>query len=257
MVELTVNGKTIPVPEDATLLQAVRAAGFDLPTLCHHEGLEPFGACRLCMVSIVEPRQEIVAACAYPVEAGLVVETETAAAVAARRLALEFLLARCPQAQAIQEMALQAGLSTSRFEPFRAGPEDELCMLCGLCVRVCREAIGAAAISFVGRGADRHVAAPFKVQAEACIGCGACAEICPTGAIQMEDRGSQRILHTWNTTIELQRCPECGGFFAPVKQDFLKELFPEIQDLWPLCPKCRSRHTGQQWAEHVGKGQLP
>jgi predicted molibdopterin-dependent oxidoreductase YjgC len=257
MVSLTVNGQTVTVPDDAYLLQAVRMAGLDLPTLCQHDGLSPYGACRLCMVAIMAPSQELVAACAYPVEQGLAVETDTSEAVAARRLALEFLLARCPQSSIIREMAAEAGLTASRFEDFQVGPADELCMLCGLCVRVCHEAIGAAAISFVGRGSERRVASPFEVQAEACIGCGACAEICPTGAIQIEDRGSLRILHTFNTTIELLPCPSCGGFFAPAPQGILADMFPEIKELWSLCPKCRSQHTAQQWVEQVATGGIP
>ena len=96
MVSLTVNGQPIAMPEDATLLQAVHAAGVELPTLCYHEGLAPYGACRLCMVMITGPQRALVASCVYPVEEGLAVETDAPEAVSARRLALEFLLSRCP-----------------------------------------------------------------------------------------------------------------------------------------------------------------
>jgi len=94
---------------------------------------------------------------------------------------------------------------------------------------------------------ERRVGAPFDVQADACIGCGACAEGCPTGAIQIEYRGNQRILHTWNTTVELQACPECGRFFAPEPAAFLKEMLPELADVWGLCPECCRRRTARQW----------
>jgi bidirectional [NiFe] hydrogenase diaphorase subunit len=249
MVNLTVNRQPITVPEGATILQAARAAGVELPTLCYHDGLAPYGACRLCLVTIAAPRQALVASCAYPVDEGLVVETDSYEAVAARRLALEFLLSRCPQSAVIRELAARERVITSRFGAPPAERADELCVLCGLCVRVCREAIGAAALCFIGRGQERRVGVPFDVQSEACIGCGACAEICPTGAIQIEDRGKQRILHTWHTTVELHTCPDCGRFFAPEPMAFLKELLPEVAGLWGLCPACRQRRTSRLYIE--------
>ena len=247
MVNLIVNGQPVAVPEGTVLLEAVRTAGVELPTLCYYEGLDPYGACRLCMVAITEPVKAIVASCTYPVEEGLVVETDSPKAVAARRLALEFLLSRCPHSDVIGELAAREGVTSSRFGEPSPQRADELCTLCGLCVRVCRDVIGAAAISFIGRGTERKVGTPFDIHSDACIGCGACAEVCPTGAIKIEDRGGKRILHTWNTTVELNACPECGRFFAPEPMSFLKEVFPEIKDLWTLCPACRQQRTSRQW----------
>jgi bidirectional [NiFe] hydrogenase diaphorase subunit len=254
LVNVTVNGQPVAVPEGSVLLEAVRAAGVELPTLCYHEGLAPYGACRLCMVAITEPRRALVASCAYPVEEGLVVETDAPEAVSARRLALEFLLSRCPQSDVIREMAAREGVTCSRFGVPAPDRADELCVLCGLCVRVCREAIGAAAIAFVGRGIERRVGTPFDVHSDACIGCGACAEICPTGGIKIEDRGNKRILHTWNTTVELHACPECGCFFAPELTSFLKEMMPEVADVWGLCPDCIRQRAARQWIEQCSTG---
>jgi len=251
MIELTVNGHPITVPEGAVLLEAVRAAGVELPTLCYHEGLAPYGACRLCMVMLTKPRRELVASCTYPVEDGLVVETDAPEAVTARRLAFEFLLSRCPQSDVIRELAAGEGVTSSRFGAPPPEKADELCMLCGLCVRVCREAIGANAISFIGRGTERRVGAPFDVQSDACIGCGACAEICPTGAIWIEDRAHERILHNWNTTVELRACPECGRFFAPEPTAFLKEMLPETAEVWGVCPECLRQRAARQWIEQA------
>jgi bidirectional [NiFe] hydrogenase diaphorase subunit len=249
MVKLTVNGCPVHVDDDATLLQAVRATGVELPTLCHHDALPPYGACRLCMVSITAPHHALVAACTYPVEEGLVVETEDPEAVAVRRLALEFLLSRCPQSDVIRELAAREGVTGSRFGEPPPQRADELCVLCGLCVRVCREVIGSAALCFIGRGTERRVGTPFEVHSEACIGCGACAEVCPTGAIKIEDRGDKRILYTWNTTVELHACPECGRFFAPEPTALLKEMLPEVAEVWSLCPECRRHRTARQWIE--------
>jgi predicted molibdopterin-dependent oxidoreductase YjgC len=251
MVNLVVNGRPLSVPGDFNLLQTVRAAGFDLPTLCYLDGLTPYGACRLCLVAITAPYQALVASCTYPVEEGLVVETEAPQAVSARRLALEFLLSRCPQSEAIRALAAHEGVTCSRFPPDLKGFEDasglEVCVLCGLCVRVCRELVGAAAIGFIGRGADRQVGAPFHMQAEVCIGCGACAAVCPTGAVKIEDMDGQRVLRTWNTSVPLKPCPLCGRPYAPEPMTFLRDLVEASQHLWGICPACRRKAAAAQF----------
>ena len=247
MPEITINGQDFQASPGITLLQAVRQAGERLPTLCHWEGLPPYGACRLCMVEIEQPDRpepEVVAACTYPVVDGLVVDTRGAQATAVRRMMLEFMLARCPNSATIQELAAEAGLDQSRF-PVNENA-DELCGLCGLCVRVCRDLVGAAAISFIDRGASRIVGAPFQLQSEACIGCAACAAVCPTGAVKIEDVDGQRVLRTWNTTVPLHRCPKCGQPYAPEPMAFLTEQVPVSADLWGLCPKCRRQNTAAQ-----------
>jgi bidirectional [NiFe] hydrogenase diaphorase subunit len=246
MVNLMVNGHSLNVPDDATLLQAIRTAGVDLATLCYFDGLPPYGACRLCLVTITAPRHAVVAACSYPVEDGLIVETDAPDAVAARRLALEFLLSRCPRSDVIRNLAAREGITWSRFgfpPPERA---DELCILCGLCVRVCRDLVGAAAIGFIGRGAGREVGAPFHLQSEACIGCGACAAVCPTGAVKIEDRDGQRVLHTWNTVVPLKPCPVCGKPFAPEPMAFLRDLAETSEHQWGVCPTCRRKQAAAQ-----------
>jgi bidirectional [NiFe] hydrogenase diaphorase subunit len=245
MVNLIVNGRSLSVPDDATLLQAVRVAGVDLPTLCYFDGLAPYGACRLCMVTITAPRRALVASCSYPVEEGLMVETDAPDAVATRRLALEFLLSRCPRSDVIRALAGREGVTRSRFS---APPEraDELCVLCGLCVRVCQDLVGAAAIGFMGRGAEREVGAPFHLQSEVCIGCGACAAVCPTGAVKIEDVDGQRVLRTWNTIVSLKPCPVCGRPFAPEPMAFLRGLVEVSEDLWGICPACRRKRAAAQ-----------
>ena len=191
MAKLTIDGRSVEAPEGALLLEAVRRADVNLPTLCYWEGLPPYGACRLCLVEVTAPQRQVVAACAYPAVDGLEVDTQGPAAMAARRIMLELLLARRPSSKVLAELATGAGVSPGRLEPL-PGPGDgnELCILCGLCVRVCRDLVGAAAIGFIGRGAGRSVGPPFRVQAGACIGCGACAGRVPDGC--RADRGRGR-----------------------------------------------------------------
>jgi bidirectional [NiFe] hydrogenase diaphorase subunit len=141
----------------------------------------------------------------------------------------------------IRSLASEAGVTTTRFTS--DGKADELCILCGLCVRVCRELVGAAAIGFIGRGNDREVGSPFHLQSEACIGCGACAYVCPTGAVKIEDIDGQRFLHSWNTSVPLKPCPECGQPFAPEPMVFLRDLVEASEHLWGICPSCRRKQT--------------
>lgn len=175
MIELTVNGLQASVEEGTTLLEAAQFLNFPIPTLCHMEGLSPYGACRLCVVEIGEgPRARLVSACTYRAEPGLVVRTASARVVRARKMVLELLLASCPQSKVIQDLAAAHEIRQQRFRQ-----EHEDCILCGLCVRMCREQMMAGAIGFAGRGVHRHITAPFGLKSEVCRLCGGCIYVCP------------------------------------------------------------------------------
>ena len=191
-IDLKINDKKVEAEEGMTVLEAARSASIDIPTLCYHEALEPYGACRLCTVEITNTGgTKLVTSCQYPVEKGLVVNTDTPQVVKARKMLVELMLARCPDAPRIQELAQEYGVEKPRFKV-----KDELCILCGLCSRMCEEVVGASAISFYKRGFEREVTTPFAEISEACIGCGACAKVCPTGAITLEDIYGREIVHS-------------------------------------------------------------
>ncbi len=175
MIALTINGLPVSVEEGTTLLEAARLFGFPIPTLCHLEGLTPYGACRLCVVEVGrEPRSRLVSACTYPAEPGLRVRTASARVLRARRMLIELLLASCPQSKTIQDLASAAGIVQQRFRQ-----EHNDCVLCGRCVRICAEQMRAGAIGFQGRGETRRIGTPFDRQSEVCRLCGACLYVCP------------------------------------------------------------------------------
>lgn len=175
MIDLKINGLPVSVEAGSTVLEAARFLGFPVPTLCYLEGLSPYGACRLCVVEIGEgPRARLVSSCTYPASDGLVVRTASRRVVRARKLTIELLLASCPQSKLIQDLASAHEVRQQRFRQ-----EHEECILCGLCVRMCREQMAAGAIGFEGRGERRRVTTPFSLRSEVCRQCGGCIYVCP------------------------------------------------------------------------------
>lgn len=175
MIELKINGLPVTVEKGATVLDAARFIGFPIPTLCHMEGLTPYGACRLCVVEIGGgPKARLVSSCTYPAENGLVVRTSSARVVRARKMILELLLASCPQSKTIQDLASAHEVRRQRFRQ-----EHEDCILCGRCVRMCEEQMMAKAIGFRGRGEKRSIGTPFDQPSERCRACGGCMYVCP------------------------------------------------------------------------------
>jgi bidirectional [NiFe] hydrogenase diaphorase subunit len=175
MITVIINGVDVQVEAGTTLLEAARFIGFPIPTLCHMEGLTPYGACRLCVVEIGQgPGAKLVSSCTYPAQEGLRVRTASARVVRARKMVVELLLASCPQSKTIQDLASSLDVHQQRFRQ-----EHEDCILCGRCVRMCKEQMMAGAIGFAGRGEERRLGAPFDRTSEVCRLCGGCMYVCP------------------------------------------------------------------------------
>jgi coenzyme F420-reducing hydrogenase beta subunit len=178
-ITLKIDGNEVNAKEGASIFDVAKAVGIKIPTLCHNEALEPFGACRVCSVEITDNRgrKKIVTSCNYPVSEGLIVDTKSEKVFRTRQLLLELLLARCPNAKRIQDLAREYGIEKPSF--CVVDPEED-CILCGLCARVCEEKVGVSAINFANRGVEREVTAPYHTISDDCVGCGACAIVCPT-----------------------------------------------------------------------------
>jgi len=175
MIKLNLNGLPLEVEKGTTLLEAARFLNFPIPTLCHMEGLSPYGACRLCVVEIGEgPGAKLVTSCTYTAQEGLKVRTASERVMRARRMILELLLASAPQSKVIQDLASEHRITQQRFRQ-----EFEDCILCGLCVRMCKEQMMAHAIGFRGRGENRTLGTPFDMKSETCRLCGGCMYVCP------------------------------------------------------------------------------
>jgi len=175
MVELTIDGIKTRAPEGMTVLEAATEMGIVIPTLCYHPGLSPYGACRVCIVEVVKgDRSSLEASCTLPVEQGQVILTGSERVLRTRKVIVELLLSSCPNSKTLQSMAGHMGINKVRFKI-----KDRGCILCGLCVRYCKEQMQSGCIGFVGRGTSRKVAFAFDVPPEECRKCGGGEWICP------------------------------------------------------------------------------
>jgi len=225
VITLRMNGLDATVEKGATLLEAAQFLGFPIPTLCHMEGLSPYGACRLCVVEIQqEGRTRLVASCSYPVQEGLVVRTASARVVKARKVILELMLASCPQSKFIQDLAAKHAVRTQRFRQ-----EYEDCILCGLCVRMCQEQMMAKAIGFRGRGESRSIGTPFDIKSAECRLCGGCIYVCPVCTLRCT-----------YTQPEKAVCGGCANLAPPCLE---KKQFDDMMCYMDPCVACEAPNT--------------
>ncbi len=230
MVELTLNGETVSVPEGSTILDACKRAGLDIPTLCWGDTLTPKNACRVCMVE-VEGARVLAPSCSRKVEPGMVVHTDSDRARHARRLVLEFLgssvdLSATP---GVAEWNAEYGADPSRYgaeaatvaQPAKIDNglyvrDYERCILCYKCVDACGEQWqNTFAISVAGRGFDSRISTEWDVPLpdSACVYCGNCIEVCPTGALVFSEEYALREAGEWAPERQTRTdtiCAYCG-----------------------------------------------
>jgi NADH dehydrogenase/NADH:ubiquinone oxidoreductase subunit G len=220
MITLNINGIDVSVEKGSTLLDAAEFMGFPIPTLCHMDGLTPYGACRLCVVEIGEgARAKLVSACTYPAEQGLKVRTASSRVVRARKMVIELLLASCPQSKIIQDLASRYDIRTQRFKQ-----EYEDCILCGRCVRMCAEQMAAGAIGFQRRGEFRRIGTPFNQKSEVCRLCGGCIYVCPACQLRCTYNVPDKVI-----------CGGCANLSPPC---LTKEQFDDMMCYMVPCVAC-------------------
>jgi NADH dehydrogenase/NADH:ubiquinone oxidoreductase subunit G len=177
---LQIDGSEVKAKEGMTLLEAAQSAGISIPTLCHHEKLEPYGACRICAVEVeVRGWTRLVVSCVYPVEKDLVVRTRSEKIDKARKMILELLLAHAPDSVELLDLAQVYGADKDRFEKAAS-----FCIHCGLCVRYCAEVKKKHAVGFIDRGMRKEISFIPEIAAKECWDCKECFPLCPTSALQ-------------------------------------------------------------------------
>lgn len=189
-MQITIDGINFDAPEDFTVLKAANFLGIKIPTLCYHEGLSPWGGCRLCIVEIGKgDRTKLVTSCTYPVEEGLLVRTTNERIENARKMILELLISQCPTSKTLQDLASEIGLNRVRFRP-----KWEACIQCGLCIRMCNEQMMTSAIGFQSRGNKLKITTPFDENSEECRKCGGCIYICPACTLRCDGPQPENVL---------------------------------------------------------------
>jgi NADH dehydrogenase/NADH:ubiquinone oxidoreductase subunit G len=177
---LQIDGKEVKAREGMTVLEAAQSAGITIPTLCHHEKMEPFGGCRICIVEVeVRGWTRLVVSCVYLVEQDLIVKTRSEKIDRIRKTILELLLAHAPDSPALLDLAQAYGADKDRFEK-----ETSFCIHCGLCVRYCAEVKKKHAVGFVDRGIRKEISFIPEIASKECWDCKECFPLCPTSALQ-------------------------------------------------------------------------
>jgi predicted molibdopterin-dependent oxidoreductase YjgC len=235
MIEILINSTRFVAQENQTLLEVARENRIRIPHLCFHPALKPSGSCRLCGVEVASAsgREVVMLSCILKVKEGLSVLTESECVRVHREKAFNRLLQMAPDVRRIRDLAREFNVPVI--------PEPDGCIRCRLCIRVCKEIVGANALKMEKTATgSRVVPEPGR-----CIGCGTCANLCPTHLIRVSDMDTVRIVSIKEEIIgqlPLERCEGCGKTYATAS--FLKHvaesmpLHPDTKEHHHFCPSC-------------------
>jgi bidirectional [NiFe] hydrogenase diaphorase subunit len=236
MLHITIDGREYDAEANQSVLEVLKANGIRIPTLCYHPALKPSGSCKLCAVEVpgrASGRKIAMLSCILKVKDGMEIRTTGEVVERARTRAFKNLLQMAPQAETIVALAKSFGIAV--------GSPPDGCIRCRLCIRVCKEIVGPGALKMEQRNGQNFVV-PIENR---CIGCGTCANICPTQVIKVEDLENVRTISIRDQVIgrhPLERCEGCGRLFATPK--FLEHIHrrtvahADVKTHHKYCPTC-------------------
>lgn len=254
MPTVTIDGHKVRIKKGLTVLDAAKKAGIWIPTLCYHPAVPSEASCRLCMVELDRGDwRQLITSCNYPVRRDITVYVSSERAEKARRGVMELLLARAPESPELAALAARMGVEKTHYPSVTESQRN--CILCGLCVSVCEQVIGRAAIGFAGRGVERSVASPFRQASDACICCGACVAVCPVGTIKIRLHPDEREIEIspFKSRSKMILCEKCGMpmFSGQVSREAMSKVkigHKAFTEYLRLCAKCRRRETANRLA---------
>ena len=245
-MNIIIDGKSCACEKGEFLREVARRNGITIPGLCHHNGLPGQGCCRVCVVEVFERGWgKIVVSCVYPVAGECEVFTNSEKVREQRAMIIALLAKRSPQSAEIAGLAKAYG--APELPRLQAAGEGK-CMMCGLCARACKE-LGAYAISTVNRGITKKIATPYHEPNPACLGCGSCAAVCPTKAIDMTETTAKRMI--WNKEFALTYCVECGALLGTAEETAYAAQKAGLE-AQGLCELCRKRKIADSMAHAFG-----
>ena len=270
MINIRINGITCSCNKNEKLLTVARRNNIFIPTLCHSDAFPGQGCCRLCVVEVTENnRTKVVVSCMYPVRHEIDVVTDSPKIQNHRKMIIAMMRSRAPNSEIIAKLSKKYGAD----DLILSKPVGDKCILCGLCVRACDAVgagsvvtrallkrlagmgcaypvLGAGAISMIGRGVTKKVSTPYKEPSDVCIGCCACANVCPTGAIEVINTDTTRTI--WNKSFKLVVCKECGCVLGTDKEVRYASQRVGQEPIF-LCPDCRNKQAMMDTAKSVSQ----
>ena len=245
---ITIDGKPVTCQNGEYLLDIAERNGIHIPSLCRHEGLDGANCCRVCIAEVeTGAGRTIVASCAYPIENECAVYTDTNLIKRHRNMVLAMLRARVPESETISQLCEEYGVP--EYPRFEKRGESGKCVLCSLCVKAC-DSLGTGAISTVSRGIGKKVSTPYDEPSLVCVGCGSCAAVCPTGAIDMAEDELTRTI--WNKTFDIVKCKRCGAAMGTAFEHYRAATRAGMEPA-DTCVDCRRKAMTDVMSQTYGR----